>query len=155
AAAPASVATSATSFALSGPLSSHRTIAAISEPVTSQTETRASPAAARTRAAANATAATASTSCPCLDKDGLAPERDGPVRYRRGEGTIVRDHERRAVVRPGAQQLGQLALPLGVDATGRLVEHEEVGLGREHTRDREPFALPAREVARMPLREVF
>src|SRR5262249_61407446 len=113
AAAPASVATRATSFALSGPLSSQTTIAPISERATSQTDTLASPAAARTRAPANATAAAPSTICPCLYKDGLAPERDRPVCNGRREGTIVGDDERRPLVRLRAEQLRQRALPLG------------------------------------------
>ena len=41
-------------------------------------------------------------------------------------------------------------LALRVDAARRLVEHEQVGLGDEHGREREPLALAAREVARMP-----
>ena len=61
----------------------------------------------------------------------------------------MRDDERRPRARLRAQQCGELELPLRVDAPGRLVEHEQVGVADEHGREREPLPLAAREVARM------
>ena len=52
-----------------------------------------------------------------------------------------------------AQERGQLGLALRVDAAGRLVEDEQVGLGGEHRGEREPLPLAAREVARVALLE--
>ena len=63
---------------------------------------------------------------------------------------IVGDDERASARRFRAEQRGELCLPLRIDAAGRLVEHEQVGLGREHGRQREPLALADREIARMP-----
>src|SRR6266545_6728545 len=119
AAAPASVATSAISFAESGPLSSQTIAATRRDAVTSQMDTRESPTAARPSAAANVTAAPARASRRCLDKDGLASECDRPIRDGHGKRAVVRDDERGAFGR--AQQRGKLALPLGIDATGRFV----------------------------------
>ena len=63
------------------------------------------------------------------------------------------DDERRARRRLRAEQRSELPLALRVDTARRLVEHEQVGLDREHRGDREPLALAAREVARVPLGE--
>ena len=65
----------------------------------------------------------------------------------------MRDDERRARRRLRAEQRGELALALRVDAARRLVEHEQVGLDGEHGGDREALALAAREVARVPVGE--
>ena len=59
------------------------------------------------------------------------------------------DQRRPSCVRP--QERRELELAFGVDAAGRLVEDEQVGVGREHGRQREAFALTARQVARMPV----
>src|SRR6266545_1661818 len=140
AAAPASVATSAISFAESGPLSSQTIAAARTDAATSQMDTRESPTAARPSAAANVTAAPARASRRCLDKDGLASECDRPIRDGHGKRAVVRDDERGAFGSLRAQQRGELALPLGIDATGRFVQDEQV-------------RLAARQVTRMPLRK--
>src|SRR5262245_5620748 len=151
AAAPASVATRATSFAESGPLSSRTTTAASSAPVTSQMETRESPAAASASAAANEAAATPRTTL--LDKNLLAAQRNRPVRDRGGERAVVGHDEGSPVGRLRAQQLGQRPLALRVDAASRLVEDQQAGIDREHAGDREALALAAREVAGMTVRE--
>ena len=54
---------------------------------------------------------------------------------------VVGDDERPALGRLGAEQPRKRLLPLGIDATRRLVEDEELGLGREHRRERQPLAL--------------
>src|SRR5262252_5716868 len=62
----------------------------------------------------------------------------------------VRDHDRR----PAAHQLGDAAfdhaLGLGIDAGGRLVEDQDLGVAGQGAREREQLALAGREV-RPPL----
>ena len=65
----------------------------------------------------------------------------------------MRDDERRTIRCIRAKQRSERPLPSGIDTARRLVEHEQVGLDREHRCDRELLALPAREIARVPLRE--
>src|SRR5436190_5544848 len=123
AAAPPSVATSAISFAESGPPSSQTTAAASSDAATSQIDRRESPVAASTSATANASAAATKTTR--LDKDLLPAERDDAIRDRGREHAVVRDHQRRAVRRIRAEQRGERPLALWIHAAGRLVEHEQ------------------------------
>src|SRR6266540_7520439 len=152
AATPASVATRATSLAESGPLSNQTTAAASIDPVTSQSDTRESPVAASTSAATNAAAAALSTRV--LDENIHRSECDETVRNGGRERSIVCHDQRRAAACVRAQERGELALALGIDSTGRLVEHEQIRLHGEHACDRDALALPAREIARMPRREV-
>ena len=63
----------------------------------------------------------------------------------------MRDDERAARRRLGAQEPRELDLALRVDTACRLVEHEEVGIRDEHGGERQPLALARREVARMPV----
>ena len=66
----------------------------------------------------------------------------------------MRDDERPAARRLGAQQRRELRLPLGIDPARRLVEDQQVRLRREHRREREALALADGEIARMPLRVI-
>ena len=88
---PARVATTAISFAESGPPSSHTTALAINAAATNQIDTRASPVAASASPTPNAATATSRSG---LDKDDLAAERDGSVRDGRGKGAVVGHDER-------------------------------------------------------------
>ena len=63
----------------------------------------------------------------------------------------MRDDERPAGRRLFDEKLGKRALVFGVDASRRLVEHEELRLGHEHGGKGEPLSLAARQVARMPM----
>jgi hypothetical protein len=62
----------------------------------------------------------------------------------------VRRDQRRPRRRLRPEQPRQLELSRRIDAAGRLVEHEQIGLGRENRRERKALALAAREVARVP-----
>src|SRR5919108_6559717 len=149
AATAARVATRVISRAASGPDSSQAAPAA-----KSATASRTSGSAARSgQAAVQAAAANAAASAPAaaaLGIDGLAgADVHDPVRDVAGEDRVVRDEQRCAAGRAAAQEIGQLCLAIGVDASCRLVEDEQVGLGDEDGRGGEPLALAAREVARM------
>ena len=71
---------------------------------------------------------------------------DDPVGDLRREDEVVSDDERGALLGLRTQQRRELELPLGVHAAGRLVEHEEVGLGHEHRRQPEALSLAAGQV---------
>src|SRR4029453_17385216 len=120
AAAPASVATSAISFADSGPPSNHTSAQPSNAAVTNQIDTRESPVTARTRAMPNAPTAPARTALLCLYKDSLTPERDRPVSNAHGEDAVVGHDERGARRSLRAEKRGELALALRVDAARGL-----------------------------------
>jgi len=68
------------------------------------------------------------------------------------EASVVRGHQdgapaRGVMLEPGSDR----GLPIRVDAAGRLVEDQEVGLSHRDGRKPEPFALAARKIPRMPL----
>src|SRR5881394_2092777 len=154
AAAAASVATSASVLLVPRPGSSHAAPATSTAPATSSSESPARPGSrAAQAAAANAAAAAPTVTALGMGQLPLRRERDDAVGDRLGEGSVVRDHERRARRRGGADQPGQLLLALGVDAARRLVEDEQVWFGREHGGQAEPLALAAREVAGMTVLE--
>src|SRR6266511_244925 len=54
---------------------------------------------------------------------------------------------------PSPTELGQLVLPLGIDASRRLVQDQDVRIGDEHGRERQALSLAAGEVAGMALLE--
>lgn len=58
----------------------------------------------------------------------------------------VRDHQHRAALHQRVQRLLDLRLVLAVQRTGRLVEHQEVGVGHDCARDGDALPLPARQV---------
>src|SRR5512132_15126 len=151
AAAAASVATSASDLLAPRPGSSQAAPATSSAAATRSKE-RAPCCGEVAAQAAAAKATTAATEITALGIDELPVglKRDDPVGHGFRERAIVGDDERRSRrVRP--QQLGKLVLALRIDATRGLVQDEQVGLGHEHRRQREPLALPAREVARVPV----
>src|SRR5215213_3284567 len=148
---PTSVATSAISFAESGPLSSQTTATARTASVTSHIEIRDSPPAPAASAAANASTAAPSTTR--LDKHALGSECDHPVRGGRRKRTVVRHDEGCARMRVASEERCQLALTLRIHTPSRLVEHQQVRLHREDGRDGQSLALTAREVARVPVQE--
>ena len=49
------------------------------------------------------------------------------------------------------EPIGELGFPLGVDATGGLVEHEQLRLGDGDGGEPQTLALTAREISRMPV----
>ena len=65
---------------------------------------------------------------------------------------VVRDEERRPVPRVSAQERREHPLSFRIDSAGGLVQHQQVRLGYEHGGEREPFALPAREIPWMTAR---
>ena len=67
-------------------------------------------------------------------------------------GQVVGDHQRRDVER--AHDVGELAAGRRVEVRRRLVEHQDLGLHRQHGRDRDPAALPEAEVVGRPVGEV-
>src|SRR5436190_15601844 len=151
AAAAASVATSANVLLAPSPGSSH------AAPATSSAAAsrRSASAPCRGVVAAQAAAARATAAAPpitVLDIRELpvGRQRDDAVGDRLREQHVVGDDQRRAgCVR--SQERRELELALGVDAARRLVEDEQVGVGRENGREREAFALATRQVARMPV----
>src|SRR5437667_206145 len=75
----------------------------------------------------------------------------GPGRGRSSRrGPQGRDDQRRGR-RVASQERSQLALALRVDPPGRLVEDEQIRLGREDGGKREALTFAAREIAGMPL----
>ena len=62
-----------------------------------------------------------------------------------GGGQPVRDRQRGAAVREGVQRPGQPLLGRRVDGAGRLVEHEQVGIGHVGAGDRDQLPLPRRQ----------
>src|SRR5436190_21208872 len=151
AAAAASVATSASVLLAPRPGSSQAAPATSSVAATRSKERAPSCGDVAAQAAA-AKATTAATEIAALGMDELPVglKRDDPVGDSRRERTIVGDNERRSRgVRP--QQRRELLFALWIDATRRLVQDEQVGLGRQHRRQREPLALAARKVARVPV----
>src|SRR5712691_1672534 len=145
AAAAASVAITAISFAESGPPSSHA-----AAPARSAAAARKSASA--DRCVAKATPADASSPIRKtlrMHRLPLRLEHDLAVGHEARERAVVRDDERGPPRRLVAQQRGELLLALWVDAARRLVEHEHVRLCDEHGGKREPLALSGREVARV------
>src|SRR5919199_4060218 len=153
AAAAARVATSASVLLVPRPGSSQAAPAISSEPATSSSDSAARPgSSAAHAAAANAAAAAAAVTVLGMCRLSFRPDRNRPVRDRGCERPVVGDDERGAPGGRAAQQRRELELPLGVDPPGRLVEHEQVGVGREHGGEAEPLTLAAREVARGAVR---
>ena len=69
-----------------------------------------------------------------------------------GVGQVVGDHQHRHV--EAAQDVGELAPRGGVEVGRRLVEHEDLGLHRQHGGDRDPAALAVGQVVRRAVDEV-
>src|SRR6266545_4925962 len=148
AAAAPSDAISASSFAESGPVSSHAIPTARRA---SATKSRESPSFERS-IAAHTEAAKAIVPAPMstlLRKHGLPPERDRSIGGGRGEVDVVGDQERCSRSGLSAQASCELRLSGGIDSARRLVEDEEIWLRSQHRGESEPLALAAREVARM------
>ena len=82
-------------------------------------------------------AATQLVVAPALDHLALVEHEDqvGVA----GEQQVVRDHQRRAAAHQVADRGGEL----GVEARGRLVEHEHGGVGEQRAGDRDPLPLAA------------
>src|SRR4051794_4431005 len=154
AAAPASVATTATSRAESGPDSNQAAPATMTAPAARSSDSAASAGATAVHTAA-AKATPAATKTTVLDSGGLPRlrERDGAIGDRSRKRTVMRDHEGRALGSRGAQKRGELGLSIGVDSARRLVEDQDVRLRHQHRGERESLALAAREIARMPVLE--
>src|SRR5688572_28301624 len=148
AASPPRVATSVRSRAEIVPPSSQANPAARTAKAASRT---ASPPRAGS-SAAQAARASAVPAQKATTLDGnlqlLPRERDAPVR--RKAGIVRRDEHAVAGRRVAPEPGGQLGLPRRVDAPGRLIQDQQVGLGGAHRGQPEPLALAAREVARMP-----
>src|SRR5690348_2756575 len=145
AAAAPSVATTASSRVESAPDSNHAIPAATSAPAPSSVA--AAPSSTSRAAARSATATTSSLRTHALPH----VERHDAIGDLRGPRQVVRDDDRPACGSAGPKQRGQLRLALRIDAARRLVEHEQLRLRREHRREREPFPLARRQVARVAL----
>ncbi len=79
--------------------------------------------------------------------DATFPQHHGPVDQRAERPDLVQHHEYgRAGGDQVAEQLGENALVFEVDAGGRLVEDEEVGLPGQSPRDQYPLLLAAGQV---------
>src|SRR3989441_7311355 len=163
---PPRVATTTSSFVESTPPSNQAAPRTISPAATSSSERPASRGASAVQVAAPAaqTVANRPTSLELarasfrkelLGKHGLPLrcERDDAVGDGRGEDPVVCDDERRPRGCLSAQQRRELGLAHRVHPARRLVEGEQVGLGHEHRREREPLALAGGEVARVPVLE--
>src|SRR5205085_1773557 len=152
AATPPRVAMSASSFAESGPDSSHATPTRINAAATSNSDSPSFPRSTAAQTAAAKKARPPTTNALCIRRLGERQtlfESHRAVRNRGCEGAVVRDDQGCTGCRAVAQQLRELLFPLRIDAARGLVEHEEVGLDDEHRRECEPLALAAREIARM------
>src|SRR6476469_3109136 len=146
AAAPAaSVATTASSRVESVPDSNQATPATTSAPAPS--------AVARAPSCTTRAASSSNSAIRTSLRMHILPhvELDDPVGNLSRPHEIVRHDERATTRGIGTQQTRELSLPLGVDAARRLVEHEQLRLGREHGGQREPLTLAGGEIARMPL----
>ena len=142
AAAAASVAITASSRVESVPPSNHAT------PATTSAHRPERVASAPSWTTSAATSSTASEHEPT---HGRLPdvELDDAVRDLGRPRQIVRHDERSARRRLRPQEPRELGLALRIDAARRLVEHEQLRLGREHRCECEPLALAGREIARM------
>src|SRR6266545_2044827 len=150
-------AASETSFAAPVPDSSQAAPATSNPPAAS----KSGSAAWSGESAVHAAAASAAPKAPRVTSLGTAcaaalrmddlpsAQRDGPIGDVAREDEVVGDDECRAARRPTPDELRQLGLPRRVDAAGRLVEDEDLRVGDEDGREREPLPLAAREVARM------
>ena len=76
--------------------------------------------------------------------DAAALEHRDPVGARR-QGRRVGDEERGAPLHEPAQAVEDAGLAVGVEAGGRLVEHQHRRVSQEHPGDPDALALPARE----------
>src|SRR6185295_13221678 len=147
AAAAASVAISATSFAESGLRSSHEAPTASNAKATSRSE---SPSCELSRAAqtAAANATVPAVKSVALDKNRLLAHHDDTIRNRRRELLVVRHDQRCTRLGFSAEERCELGFAFRIDTTGRLVEDEDRG-------ESEPLALAAREITRVTRFESF
>src|SRR5919198_6194899 len=153
AAAPASVATSATSFAEPGPDSSQSAPPRRTPPATRRSASAPSSG-PRASQRPRAHSPGAAVNARALGNERLASrvEADDAIRHRAREDEVVGDDEGGATRGLPPQPVRQLRLPLRVDAARRLVQDEQVRLGHGHGGEGEALALAAREVARMSIR---
>src|SRR6202022_417540 len=151
AATPPSVATTTSSFVESTPASNQAAPSTISPPATSRSDRPASCGASAVQAAAPAAHRIPIVPARLgtrrvhpgdgrLSVPGSRRHGDDPVGDCRSERAVVRDDQRGPRVRLRAQERGELRLSLRVDAAGGLVEDEQLRLGDEHRREREPLA---------------
>ena len=75
--------------------------------------------------------------------DAAGPHEDEPVAAERLVHDVAADDERRAAVGEGAEQSPQLVAQHRVEADGRLVEHDELGLAEHRDGERDAALLPA------------
>ena len=92
--------------------------------------------------------------CPDLLDRTVAHHRD-PLAETHGFDLIVRHVHRRALqLLVQALQIGACLKPEErIEVGERLVHEQEVGVHHERARDRDPLALPARELRRIPIEE--
>src|SRR5439155_12575986 len=145
AAAAPRVATSASVLLAPRPGSSQAVPATNNAAATSSSESAPCPGEVAAQAAAAKAAPTASTVTALGTGElPLGCQRDDSVGDRGCKGAVVRDDQRRAR-RVASQERSQLALALRVDPPGRLVEDEQIRLGREDGGKREALTFAARE----------
>jgi hypothetical protein len=64
---------------------------------------------------------------------------------------VTGDQQRRSLAREPVEQRPEIAPEHGIEADGRLVEHEQVGLAEQRDGERHARALAARQRAREPV----
>jgi hypothetical protein len=66
---------------------------------------------------------------------------------------VRRDENRLSLPRKGVEHVPELAAQDGVEADGRFVEHEQVGVTEQGDRERRARAFASRECAHVPIRQ--
>ena len=85
--------------------------------------------------------AVSSSWVPCVDQPALVQHRDPVGQLQRGPA--VRDQQRGPPGHDLAQRGVDLGLDPGVDGRGRVVQHQDRGVGDQRPGQRDPLALPA------------